>query len=112
MLRKPTLQLGNLSWPGKELVSHAMVLFMKQCGGPGCCSNMHSDTVGGAEGQARADSLAKHLAENKVRQFWNGINHEQSSRVCNPTSIDGITGNENILKLWENHYKSCFLYRA
>ena len=61
-----------------------------------------------AEAQARADSLAKHLAKKDTSRFWKGIHDERSSHMPNPTCIDGITGEDEILLLWKDHYMSIF----
>ena len=60
------------------------------------------------ESQARADSLAKHLSSKKYSSFWKGIRSQKCTKLSNPTSIDGVSDEENILNHWVKHYKTVF----
>ena len=59
------------------------------------------------EEQARANALARALSSDK-NGFWKGLRSQTSSRTSNPTSIDGVSGDANVLHLWYNHYKELF----
>ena len=59
------------------------------------------------EEQARADALARALSSDK-NGFWKGLRSQTSSRTSNPTSIDGVSGDANVLHLWYDHYKELF----
>ena len=61
------------------------------------------------ESQARADLLAKHLSSKQHSSFWKGIRSQKCKRLSNPTSIDGVSDEENILNHWVKHYKTVFL---
>ena len=60
------------------------------------------------ETNLRREAIAKKFSENDPKALWGEINKTNNSKTPLPTSIEGTSGNDNILKLWENHYKSLF----
>ena len=40
--------------------------------------------------------------------MWSEVNNINNSKVPLPTRIEDATGNENILKLWKNHFQNLF----
>jgi hypothetical protein len=49
-----------------------------------------------AEEQARADAMAKSLTL-EHNSFWKGVRSHTSSNMSNSTSIDNVSGDDNIL---------------
>ena len=60
------------------------------------------------EDDLRREAIAKKLSENNPRAMWSEVNSINNSKIPLPTRIDDATGNENILKLWKNHFQSLF----
>lgn len=57
-----------------------------------------------SEHTLRANSLAKKLLHNDVRDFWKEVKVMNASKIPLPSSIDGVTGTVNIAELWRKHY--------
>ena len=60
------------------------------------------------EDELRKESIAKKYCDNNPRAMWKEINTANNSKVPLPSTIDNITGNEEIVKLWKNHYQGIF----
>ena len=52
----------------------------------------------------RANSLAKKMQEHKVDVFWKQVKQMNNSKTPQPNNMEGVVGNGNIAKLWENQY--------
>ena len=50
--------------------------------------------------------LQKKNSDNNPKAMWTEINNINNSKVPLPTRIEDATGNENILKLWKNHFQN------
>ena len=57
------------------------------------------------EHRMRANSMAKKLQECDVYVFWKEVNVSNSIKMALPSSIDGISGDENIAELWGKHFR-------
>ena len=60
------------------------------------------------EDRLRKDSVAKKLLSKNFQEFWNEIKFMNNSKMSLPNTIDGVSGNDNIVKLWKNHYHEIF----
>ncbi len=56
----------------------------------------------------RADLLAENLLCNNVNAFWKDVRSINRSIVTLPCSIEGVSGVENIVELWRQHYSALF----
>ena len=54
-----------------------------------------------------ADTLACSFIDNHpTNQFWKNINIQSSTRTnVLPATINGVSGTQNIVNMWENHYQ-------
>ena len=59
-----------------------------------------------AEAQTRADKLASNMSSKNYRCFWNDIRKAQMNKTACATCIDSLSGAENIVKMWEEHFRS------
>ena len=60
------------------------------------------------EAQLRKESLAKKLSDCNVKEFWKEIRSMNNSNTPLPEVIDNVSGANNILKLWQEHYSNLF----
>ena len=60
------------------------------------------------ENALRRESLAKKMSSLNQREFWKEVNNINKSNVPLPSSIENVTGSDNIVKLWKNHFYSLF----
>ena len=61
------------------------------------------------EGQIRSDKLGDALlAEKSSNDFWKETRKIKCAKTPLPTSIEGASGNEDILRLWKKHYTELF----
>ena len=60
------------------------------------------------EAQLRKDSLAKKLSSCNTKEFWKEIRNINNSNAPLPEVIDNVSGANNILKLWKDHYSNLF----
>ena len=65
-----------------------------------------------SETQQRADALAKSLYQKDYDDFWKDIKGQQNVNKANPSCIAGEIGSENIVNMWEKHYRSLFCLNA
>jgi exonuclease III len=56
------------------------------------------------EETARADALATSLSHKDMTAFWKSIKTLNNKNLPLATSINGITGEENISEMWSQHY--------
>ena len=56
----------------------------------------------------RKASLGNKLAECDSRDFWKEIKGASNARMPLPTSIEGVTGESDIARVWRDHYNSVF----
>ena len=57
-----------------------------------------------SEEMARADSMAKKLAEHDTVAFWKEIRKIYNKKVPLATSIAGVSGEQGISEMWKTHY--------
>ena len=57
-----------------------------------------------------ADTLACSFIDNHpANQFWKNIDIQLSTKTnVLPASINGVSGTQNIVNMWENHYQQLF----
>ena len=60
------------------------------------------------EADMRKESLGNKLAESDSRDFWKEIKGASNARMPLPTSIEGVTGESKIARVWRDHYNSVF----
>ena len=61
------------------------------------------------EGQIRSDKLGDALlSEKSSNAFWRETRKIKCSKTPLPTSIEGVSGNDEILRLWKKHYTELF----
>ena len=60
------------------------------------------------EGQLRSDKLGLALAEKAPQEFFKEVRKIKCSKTPLPTSIDGISGEAEILSMWKSHYLELF----
>ena len=58
------------------------------------------------EDAIRADKYAKALLDKDILSFWKHIRKSNNARVPLATTIGGITGENEIAEMWQDHYKS------
>ena len=56
----------------------------------------------------RANFMAKKLQQNNVNEFWKEVMVIINSKMPLPSSIDEVTGSENIAELWRKYYRDIF----
>lgn len=56
----------------------------------------------------RANSMAKKLQNNNVNDFWKEVKVINNSKMPLPSSVNGVTGSEQIAQLWSEHYGGIF----
>ena len=54
------------------------------------------------------DKYAKSLLDKDMVSFWKHSRKSNNARVPLVTTIDGITGENEIAEMWKDHYKSIF----
>ena len=57
------------------------------------------------DNKAIADSLARNLLTKDCKQFWSEIQKINSNVTTIATTIDNITGQADIVKMWQSHFK-------
>ncbi len=66
----------------------------------------------------RADSMAKKLHGNNAVDFWKEVRVLNKCKTSLPCTVGGISGTDNIVELWPQHYTALFncvksdLYKA
>ena len=60
------------------------------------------------EAQLRKDSLAKKLSSCSSKEFWKEIQSMNNSNTPLPEVIDNVSGANDILKVWKDHYSNLF----
>ena len=60
------------------------------------------------ETQLRREALAKKFSNSNNCEFWNEIRKINNCRTPLPNSIDSVSGADNILQLWRNHFHDLF----
>ena len=53
------------------------------------------------EERIRADNMARKMADKNYTDFWKEIKMANNSRVPLPSSIEGVSGRQNITLLWK-----------
>ena len=66
--------------------------------------------VGKNEETLRADALANKLNSGNVKCFWKTVKSCNSGVVNNSNQIENVSGTDNILNMWRDHFKSLFNY--
>uniref|UniRef100_A0A8C6PWR0 Reverse transcriptase domain-containing protein n=1 Tax=Nothobranchius furzeri TaxID=105023 RepID=A0A8C6PWR0_NOTFU len=56
----------------------------------------------------RANSLANKLKNNDVSEFWKELKRSCISKQLLPASINGVSGDKNIVEAWRNHFSRIF----
>ena len=56
------------------------------------------------EDSARADSLAKDLADGTIDDFWGNVRKMNSGNAIQADTIDGCSGEADIADYWKNHF--------
>ena len=56
----------------------------------------------------RKESLGNKLADSDSRDFWKEIKGVSNAKMPLPSSIEGVTGEINIARVWRDHYSSVF----
>ena len=56
----------------------------------------------------RADSLAEKLLEKDVTGFWKEVRALNKGSTLLPCSLEGVSGADNIVELWRQHYSALF----
>ena len=56
------------------------------------------------EDTARADSLAKDLADGTIDDFWGNVRKMNSGNAIQANTIDGCSGEPDIADYWKNHF--------
>ena len=64
--------------------------------------------VGKHEQALRADSMAGKLLDSNVTGFWKEVKNINRVKTALPCNIEGVSGGENITKLWRQHYATLF----
>ena len=64
--------------------------------------------VGKNEETLRADALANKLNSGNVKCFWKTVKSCNSGVVKNSNQIENVSGTDNILYMWRDHFKSLF----
>ena len=64
--------------------------------------------VGKNEETLRADALASKLNSGNVKCFWKTVKSCNSGVVKNSNQIENVSGTDNILNMWRDHFKSLF----
>ena len=52
----------------------------------------------------RKEALAKKLAELNPKAFWSEIKNMNNGKTPLPTSIEGVSGGEQIVEFWRTHF--------
>lgn len=60
------------------------------------------------EKDLRTQAIAKKKSSKNPREFWKEIKRENNSKTPLPCSIDGVSGEQNILRLWREHFQTLF----
>ena len=58
------------------------------------------------EERIRADNMARKMADKNYTDFWKEIKMVNNSRVPLPSSIEGVSGRQNITLLWKEHFEN------
>ena len=56
----------------------------------------------------RADSLARRLQSRDMRTFWKEVKTCNGGLVPTTDRVDGISGGDNIAKMWRDYYNELF----
>ena len=56
------------------------------------------------EDTARADALAKSLADKDTTSFWTSVKRMNNKKVPQATSVNDVVGSANICDMWKTHY--------
>ena len=56
------------------------------------------------ENMLRKEALAKKLADLNPKAFWSEINNMNNCKTPLPTSIEGVSGGEQIIEFWRTHF--------
>ena len=60
------------------------------------------------EDQIRGDKFAEVFLNSSPEHFWKEIKKINCAKSSLPTSLEGVSGNEEIVKLWKKHYLDLF----
>ena len=60
------------------------------------------------ENQLRQDAIAEALCEDSEGMFWKEIKKVSRNSVPLPMTIENATGQQEVVKMWENHFKTLF----
>ena len=60
------------------------------------------------ESQLRSDKLAELFAEKSPDKFWKEIRKINCAKSSLLSSINGISGNDDIVNMWKQHYDDLF----
>lgn len=61
-----------------------------------------------SEHNLKAGSMARKLLQHDVQDFWKEVQVMNITKVPLPSSIEGVTGPDNIVELWRKHYSDLF----
>ena len=56
------------------------------------------------ESRAKCDSIAKQYVTRNTTDFWKEVNNLQNAKPVISNTIDGVSGQKDIAKLWQEHY--------
>ena len=60
------------------------------------------------ENSIKSNNMASNLSRQDYDSFWKLVRKQQNSNVVLPSCIDGISGCNNIVKMWQEYYTDIF----
>ena len=60
------------------------------------------------ESELRREALAKKLIQRDTKGFWKEVRKMSGSHVPRPSMMEGVVGEDNIAKLWKEHFEDLF----
>ena len=55
-----------------------------------------------------ADSMARKMMSNNMTDFWKEVRSLNSCKSSLPSTVEGVSGEDNIAELWRKHFSSLF----
>ena len=56
----------------------------------------------------RADSMASKMMSNNINYFWKEVRSLNNCKSSLPSTVEGVSGENNVAELWRQHYSSLF----
>ena len=60
------------------------------------------------ENSLRSESLARKMMNHRPDTFWKEIKMLNNTKTSLPSSIDGVSGSEDIAEMWKKHFENLF----